>query len=221
MKRPQITAILIIVFAVLYVNPVFAQNGVIRELAGTVEIKRSGAANFVQARAGDILTQDTVVSTGFRSSALIQLGSTLLSVRPLTRLTLAELHTIAGTETVNINLQTGRVRVEVSPPEGTRTFMNMHGPVATAAVRGTIFEFDTRILTVQEGVVAFRSRRGGVILVSAGSTSQVNEESRIASPIETNAAELLPPPLAGSDSGYRSESSDDPTVGYNIILILR
>ena len=221
MKQTQMTAILIIFFAIMIANPVFAQNGVIRELAGTVEIKRSGAANFVPARVGDIITQDAVVSTGFRSSALIQVGSTLLTVRPVTRLTLAELSAAAGIETVNVNLQAGRVRVDATPPAGSRINLELRGPVVTASTRGTGFEFDTRILTVHEGVVAFKSRRGGVILVSAGSTSQVGEDDRIVSPIETNAAELLPPPPVGSDTGFnRSESADDPYILYGLDMIL-
>lgn len=148
-----ITIFVIVIF--LCGVPLFAQNGEIREISGTVELKRAGETAFVAARAGDPVARNTVVSTGFRSSALIQVGSSLITVRPLTRLSLAEISSSAGTETINVSLQTGRVRVDVKPPAGTRTAMEVRGPSATASVRGTSFEFDTHSLTVLEGNVAF------------------------------------------------------------------
>ena len=212
------------VLIILFTGPVFAQNGVIRELAGTVELRRPRAANFIPARVSDIVTQDTVLFTGFRSSALVEIGSSLITVRPLTRLTLAEIESIAETETININMQTGRVRVNVSPPEGSRTFLYMQGPEVTASTRGTIFEFDTRVLAVFEGIIAFNSGRGGVLLISAGSTSQPAEDGTIPNPVESNAAELLPPPPAGSNFGFNRYNPAggpfDPNLDFPINLIL-
>ena len=70
------------------------------------------------ARIGDQVSEDTVVSTGFKSTALIEVGSALLAVRPLTRLTLTEISASAGNETLNVNLAAGRVRVDLNPPAG-------------------------------------------------------------------------------------------------------
>jgi hypothetical protein len=181
---------------------VFGQSGVIKELSGTVEIKRAGQTTFVAAKVGDPVAKDTIVSTGFKSSALITVGSTVLTVRPLTRLSLAEISSATGQETINVSLQTGRVRVDVEPPAGTRANTTVRGPNATASVRGTSFEFDTKILSVQKGVVAFQGKKGGVTLVSAGSTSHVGENNKAVNPVEKSAAELLPPKLSGSDSGF-------------------
>jgi hypothetical protein len=189
MKRNTLT-----VFLLLCAAQVFAQNGVITSFTGTVEIKPAGTANFVPAKAGDRLTKDTVVSTGFKSTAL--------TVRPLTRLTLAEISASADTETINVSLQTGRVRVDVNPPAGSKNSTSVRSPIATASVRGTSFEFDTQSLTVIKGTVAFQGNQGGVMLVSAGSTSEVKDNGRAADPIETNTAALLPPAIVGSDSGF-------------------
>ena len=182
---------------------VFAQNGVIKELTGTVELKQPGQTAYITAKSGDTVVKDTIVSTGFKSSALISIGSTVLTVRPLTRLSLAEISAAAGTETLNVTLQTGRVRVDVNPPVGTRAAMNVTSPMATASVRGTSFEFDTQSLTVLEGTVTYQGNQGGVMMVSAGTASEVKENGSVADPVETYVAELQPPPLAGSDSGYR------------------
>jgi hypothetical protein len=179
---------------------VYAQSGMVKELVGTVELKKPGAANFVPAGVGDTLTQDTIVSTGFKSTALITVGSSSIIVRPLTRLTLAELNSGEAAETINVNLQTGRVRVDVNPPAGTRTNMTVRGPSATASVRGTGFDFDTRNLAVRHGKVSFQGNKGGVMRVSAGSTSTVESNGKAADPITATTGTLTPPPPAGTGS---------------------
>jgi len=42
---------------------VFAQNGVIREVSGTVELKHRGQNDFTAAKIGDQVRQDTIVWT--------------------------------------------------------------------------------------------------------------------------------------------------------------
>ena len=155
MKRTVVIAVLIF----LCIPQLFAQNGIIKELTGTVEIKRPGETVFSAAKAGMPVAKDTIISTGFKSIALVEMGSTEILVRALTRLSLEELSRTAGTETVNVSLQTGRVRVDVNPPAGSRAAMTLRGPNATASVRGTSFEFDTYTLNVLEGTVAFMNNR--------------------------------------------------------------
>ena len=217
MKKPAILTMVIFLFTV----QLFAQSGEIRELSGTVELKQTGSTAFVAARVGDQIARDTIVSTGFRSSALIQVGSSSITVRPLTRLSLAELRSSAGTETINVSLQTGRVRVDVNPPAGTRTSMEVRGPSATASVRGTSFEFDTYSLTVLKGNVAFypsrdtQETRGSIqgsqaadgagsieasqiskvekaVLVRAGAASELMASGRAADPIALSKEALIP-----------------------------
>jgi len=174
----------------------FAQNAaqaVIRELSGTVELKQPGATAWQPATRGQTLTGDTVVSTGFRSNAIIALGNSMLTVQPLTRLTLAELSRAQNVERVEINLTTGRVRAEVKPPVGSRADFTISSPSATASVRGTTFEFDTINLTVSEGTVSFAGASGVPVIIDAGGLSSVDERSgRAASAVETLLAELKP-----------------------------
>ena len=190
------------------------QTGTIKELAGTVEIKRAGQTAFVPAKAGDSVARDTIISTGFRSTALIVLGSSLITVKPLTRLNLAEISAQSGKETIDLRLQAGRVRVDVKPPEGLRTDMTVRSSAATASVRGTSFEFDTRNLSVSEGTVVFRGARGGERRVSAGSTSRVGERGTAADPLETGAETLVPPGPAGT--GSYTGRDELPSGGMNI-----
>jgi hypothetical protein len=118
----------------------YSQTGVIREMTGEVELKHAGASAFVPAQVGSEISRDTIVSTGFRSTAIIAAGSAVITVRPLTRLSFAEISSSADTENLNVNLQAGRVRVDVKPPAGTRASATFRGPTATASVRGTSFE---------------------------------------------------------------------------------
>ena len=197
---------ILIMMVLLCTSLAFSQNtgaGVISEITGTVELKHAGSSDFIAAKPGDTVAQNTVVSTGFKSSALITIGSSVITVRPLTRLTLGEITASSGTETINVSLQTGRVRVDVNPPAGTRANMTVQSPVATASVRGTSFEFDTQTVTVLNGTVAFQGSSGKPKMVNAGSVSQVTDNGRATDPAETHAAELQPRALAGSETGFR------------------
>jgi len=183
---------------------VFAQNAVIERVTGTVEIKQPDETAFKGANNGDAVFQDTVISTGFKSFALIAIGGTTITVRPLTVLTLKEIQKSAETETLNVNMQTGRVRVDVKPPAGTKADMKVTSPIATASVRGTSFEFDTSNLYVSEGTVDFIGSIGQNVFVRAGESSRAEHTGQVTSSIDERNARLFPPSSAGTgamDSG--------------------
>ena len=189
-------------FLMLVTLSVFAQNGVIRQLSGTVELKAPGASSYVPAKAGDELSQDTVISTGFKSTALVEVGSAVITVRPLTRLSLTEIRATAGSETLNVNLQAGRVRVDVNPPAGTKAAMSVTSPIATASVRGTSFDFDTRNLHVNHGTVSFGGK-GLPMLVKGGANSMIKDDGKAEDPIAARNRRLRPqlPPGAETSGG--------------------
>jgi hypothetical protein len=179
MKKTVLTVVLVLAAA-----GAFAQSGVIKELSGTVEVKGAGVAVFSPAKAGEQVKEDTVVSTGFKSSALIEVGSTLITVRPLTRLTLKEIKASQGSETLNVNLQSGRIRVDVNPPAGAKASMAVVSPSATASVRGTSFEFDTRNLHVNSGNVVFKGVRSQGTLITAGFNSTTDLNGTAVNPLD-------------------------------------
>jgi len=192
----------------------FAQSGVIREVSGEVELKPSGASAFTAAGVGDTVARDTIVSTGFKGTAVITIGSSTITVRPLTRLSLAEIQSASGSETLNVNLQAGRVRVDVNPPTGTRTNMSVQGPTATASVRGTSFEFDTVNLTVHEGTVSFSSTSSGAAtMVRRGESSLVGTDGQPVSPVDVTTASLLPSAPVGSETPVGTQGSPSSSSG--------
>ena len=195
---------------------VFAQQAVIRDLAGTVEVKQAGSAKWEAASRGQALKGDTSISTGFRSTALIAIGDSLITVRPLTRMTLTELTRAQNAEKISLNLETGRVRVEVKAIEGGKTDFTVRSSAATASVRGTVFEFDTFNLTVSEGTVEFLGGSGAPVMVDAGSASRPDDRTgRPAAQEDTFVAELRPQLPIASDT----IKTGDPVTGDNSIGI--
>jgi hypothetical protein len=142
----------------------------IREFTGTVDVK-VGTAAWRAARTGERIAKDTVISTSFKSTALIALGNSTLIVKPLTRLTLAEIQNMQGDESVDLYLHTGRVRAEVNPPVSGKTNFTMRSPTTTASVRGTSFDFDGVNLSVDEGRVYITGGDGTGTYVGAGHRS--------------------------------------------------
>jgi len=172
------------------------REAVIRELAGTVELKEPGSDTWIPATVGHVLKGDTIISTGFRSIAVIAVGNSLITVRPLTRLSITELSRIQDTENIKLNLNTGRIRAEVKPPPGGKTDFSVRSSSATASVRGTVFEFDTLNLSVREGTVDFTGASSGVpVVIDAGRESFTSDSTGRAVPLEDIAGMELSPPL--------------------------
>lgn len=194
MKKITLAALLAVVLAA----GVFGQNGVIREFSGDVELKHAGSAIFVPAAAGATVTSNTIISTGFRSSAVIVIGSSVITVNPLTRLTLAEIQRAGNSENINVNLQAGRVRVEVNPPAGSRANFTVQTPSATASVRGTTFEMDNDNLVVDEGRVIINGTGGVAVMVDGGNSTFSNASGVPANPAEVAASNLAPQAPVGA-----------------------
>jgi hypothetical protein len=185
---------LLVVLAVLAGGGVlFAQEAFIKEFTGTVEIQEAGAAVWSRVEAGQQLRKDTIISTGFKSAAVISLGNSSLLVQPLTRLSLEELTSRQENEEVRLYLNTGRIRVEVTPPAGGKTDFTIRSPTITASVRGTAFDFDGVNLRVDEGVVHVLGGDSSGVYVGARHRAVSDPETgRTAAGIEAAIAELSP-----------------------------
>jgi hypothetical protein len=183
--------------------------GYIRDFTGTVEIKPAGAAAFSPAQVGQRIYKDTVISTGFKSTALVALGNSTVVVRALTRFTLEQIQS-QEKESAELYLQSGRVRVEVRPPVGGRTAsFTVRSPIATASVRGTTFEFDGVNLTVDEGRVHVTGGDSSAVYVGAGHRALSNPQTgRTAGAAEMVREELSPPAAAPA-----AEIMTGPTAG--------
>ena len=185
----------IFILAGLYV---FAQDAFIEQLTGTVEIKGPKETSFKTASKGDKLFKDTIISTSFKSYVIVKIGGTMITVRPLTTLSLTEIQKLDETESLNVNLQAGKVRVEVKPAAGTKASTTLTSPSSVASVRGTDFEFDTNNLFVNEGTVSFAGNNGQTVLVNAGERSRVEQTGQVSNPLDEKNKDLLPPSPVGT-----------------------
>jgi hypothetical protein len=207
MTMKKIVVLLLCVWGTAGLSAQNAVEAVVREFYGTVELKAPGAVEWTPAIAGQRITQATVISTGFKSTAIIALGNSLLTVRPLTRLSIEELRA-ADTEKVELRLQTGRVRADVTPPSGKKIDFSIRSPSATASVRGTSFEFDGQSLRVNEGRVHIRGSDTTAVYVGAGHAVFVDTATgRTGSPAEAARDELAPPPPAGIETVPRAPAA--------------
>jgi len=175
-------------------------QAVITETTGKVEIQPPGGA-WQAARVGMNLARGATISTGFNSSAVIDLGASLLQVRPLTRMQLQELIEQGGAVSTDLFLKVGKVRAEVKATEGLTQDFKLRSPVSTAAVRGTTFEFEDLIVEVIDGQVYFTNLYNQTRSVAGGEGSSTDGFSLPASGQE------------GQDSNSTVDPSTSPTGG--------
>ncbi|HON88622.1 MAG TPA: FecR domain-containing protein [Spirochaetia bacterium] len=164
---------------------VFAQNkplqATISKLAGKVEVQLPGK-DWRAAKEGELLPKGTMISTGFKSSAVLTVNNSSILVKPVTRMKLEEIvQTQSGTST-QVYLSTGKLSVEVTPQQNQTTDFTVSSPTATASVRGTGFDFDGIMLIVHHGVVALQNVTGQTRQVTQQQASIVSGEGDISVP---------------------------------------
>ncbi|MEI8092679.1 MAG: FecR domain-containing protein [Spirochaetales bacterium] len=155
-----------------------AQEAVFKDVKGKVEYQLAGKA-WSPAKVGDSIPAGTLVSTGFKSTASLSVLGSLISLKPLTRLSLDELvKSETGTKT-SLKLLSGKVKAEVRPKTAANDQeFEVKGPNATASVRGTGLDTDGESILVNHGEVEFtnnfginRSVQGGEFTTSGSGPS--------------------------------------------------
>jgi hypothetical protein len=166
--------LLAVAMALALAPVLFSQTqAVVKEFKGKVEIK-AGGGDWQPVKAGMKLDTGASISTGFSSTALLDLGTSTLKVAPLTRMQLVELIARQGSVSTTLALKVGKVNAEVKTAQGLRQDFTLKGPQATAAVRGTEFEFDGVSVKVINGLVFFTNTQGQGRGVGAGEGSSTN-----------------------------------------------
>lgn len=164
---------------------VFAAQAEFSVVNGKVEYQLA-SGEWRPARVGDKIDTNVLVSTGFKSNAVLKLNATSISMRPLTRLTLEQMQETSEGSQTQLLLLAGRVRADVPPQEGKTTEFTVKSTTATASVRGTSFEFDGRNLIVDRGAVQLGTRRGRHRRVAAGEFGFVADDGNIQQPVASN-----------------------------------
>jgi hypothetical protein len=127
-------------------------RAIVKEITGKVEVKLPNR-DWAPASVGLPLPAGTIISTGFKSSAVIEMDASVLTVKQLTRLTLEELFRKDNEVNTRVYLRAGTIEADVKPTEGLTHNYRLRSPVTTASVRGTRFPFEIKRLFVKKGIV--------------------------------------------------------------------
>ncbi len=163
----------------LTLSSLFAGEALIVQVDGDVELRLNG--EWTPAEPGMTVPLGATLSTGFGATARVSTPGADLEVQPLTRLRIDELIDTPELQRTEGRLEVGRIRGTVDvgaerPPE-----LELRGPIATASVRGTSFEFDGRNLRVLSGSVALSNAQLRRVSVSAGESAQTREDGELSS----------------------------------------
>lgn len=148
MKRIFISILLFMVFSLS------AQQAILVQISGKVEVRRDGDTQWIPAEENMEVTLSDTVSTGFGASATVVMGENRVILKPLSRLTLDMYLKTENSVSASLFLQVGAVKAEVDSSSDIKQNFQVQSPFSTASVRGTIFDFDGKRLSVTEGRVA-------------------------------------------------------------------
>ncbi|MBR0336190.1 MAG: FecR domain-containing protein, partial [Alistipes sp.] len=128
-----------IIVLILYVIVVKIKNLVLYASDVKVNIPVEVQVNdsWIQVRNGDILSSGSIISTGFKSSAVLYIGASLIEVRALTRLTIEEIVEQNQNYNTTMFLDAGSIKADIKKSENKRVGFKVRTSVATASVRGT------------------------------------------------------------------------------------
>ncbi|TVR07075.1 MAG: hypothetical protein EA403_00200 [Spirochaetaceae bacterium] len=155
------------------------QTALVRATSGKVEVLQAG--QWSPLAVGAAIPIGATVSTGFGSTATVEIGPAIMEIRPLTRMRLDELAEREGVVSAELYLPVGRVRAEVRRMEGLESEFRLRSTQATAAVRGTSFDFDGRDLRVLTGRVQLINQFQQSVQVSGGGVAEASDTGEIAS----------------------------------------
>jgi len=195
-------------------------TAVVKEVNGKVEIKSSGGS-WKRASAGMKISKGDYISTGFNSQAVLLLGDSQVIVKQLTRMELEKLVEKEGTVSTSLNLRVGRVRAEVKSAKGLKQNFILKSPISTAAVRGTVFEYDGRNLTVYRGSVAFTNSLGQERLIGAASRIRAAGFPDSTENLKARFSQIIPTTMEIPQNVNMSDIIDMLSDMMNVTLIIK
>ena len=108
-------------------------------IEGKVEILEGGM--WIPVEEGDIIQErGAVISTGFKSNAVVSVKGTNFTLGPLTRITIENMVAMENKDSTQIYIDSGSLKANVSSSDGRKVGFKVRSAVATASVRGTEFK---------------------------------------------------------------------------------
>jgi len=201
----------IFLFSLLFSSlPLFGAGSVIiKEISGKVDIRLPETEGWEEASEGREIPLNSDISTGFRSHAVLDLGTSEIVVMALTRMTVQAIVDDREEVSTSLLLNAGSLRADVKT-SSTRTHdFTITSPIATAAVRGTSFIFNGYTLTVLDGIVLYANTLGERIYVKTGTSSRTTGTTIPVSP-EVVIEEAVTTPTVPVAAGDETEPPPEP-----------
>jgi hypothetical protein len=169
MTKKIVTLCLILILTAGYA---FTAVITVKEVIAKVEVRRPGETAWQKAEVGMELPLESSISTGFRSMAVLDLGTSEIQVMQLTRMSVEELMEQQDSVSTSLLLDAGKIRADVKTSVTRTHDFTVTSPVATASVRGTSFVFDGFSVQVLAGTVNYFNRIGERVTVAEGTESK-------------------------------------------------
>lgn len=152
-------------------------------IEGKVEILEGGM--WIPVEEGDIIQErGAVISTGFKSNAVVSVKGTNFTLGPLTRITIENMVAMENKDSTQIYIDSGSLKANVSSSDGRKVGFKVRSAVATASVKGTEFKVTSSgRLSVTQGLVSF----GGPEASSAEVAKSEDNSTDVAPSEESNA----------------------------------
>mgnify|MGYP001771726029 FL=1 len=152
-------------------------------IEGKVESLEGGM--WIPVEEGDIIQErGAVISTGFKSNAVVSVKETNFTLGPLTRITIENMVAMENKDSTQIYIDSGSLKANVSSSDGRKVGFKVRSAVATASVRGTEFKVTSSgRLSVTQGLVSF----GGPEASSAEVAKSEDNSTDVAPSEESNA----------------------------------
>lgn len=179
-------------------SSVFALSGEVMATSGKVEFQDQNGG-WKALKKGDAINEGTMVSTGFKSEATVKLGESVLTIRPLTRMTLTQLVEKEDTVNTELYLEVGSVKAEVNSLNNKKNGFKVKSPVATASVRGTVFEMGEELVIVR-GAVEYRTPVGQARTGTEGQKLEIVSASSVTSPVAALQEKMEPIVISSTPS---------------------
>ncbi len=138
----------------------FAFDATVTSVTGKVQVQKKGSSEWVDLSKGDLVEEGALISTGFNSNATLNLGESVCTIAPLTRMSVEQLtrKDVEGTDKnvtkTTVYIDTGKASFKVNSTSKNLNDFKVHTPASTASVRGTAFDsYASGETDVTEGLV--------------------------------------------------------------------
>ncbi len=231
MKHNVKVGITVLLILLGFCIPVFSLTGTVVSVTGKVELQT--ASGWTPLEKGDTIESGLIISTGFRSQAVLQVAGSNIVVNQLTRLTLEQLTETNDSHNSEVFLDLGSIQADVQGAENKRVGFVVNTPVATASVRGTNYLISLSALKVNRGLIDYSAENGSTVSVPGGFSSKIGTSGKPFNPFLNRVNEVLglvsdnddneglPPSISNASFNAVSNGNNNEVTTGNLLIILK